>query len=81
MKIIIAALVLVSSISSAHAKSISKIKELPTPFAGSILYTPNDGKPHPGVVVLHGSEGGSLPYNRLEAQFLAAHGWPRYPPA
>jgi dienelactone hydrolase len=52
-----------------------KIMESSTPFSGSVLYTPNDGKPHPGIVYLHGSEGGSLPNTRLKAQFLAAHGY------
>lgn len=53
----------------------SKILELTTPFAGSKLFVPSDGKAHPGVLILHGSEGGSLPYYQLEAQFLAAHGY------
>jgi dienelactone hydrolase len=53
----------------------SKIRQVETPFAGSLLYTPNDGKSHPGVIMLHGSEGGSLPYAQLEAQYLAAHGY------
>jgi dienelactone hydrolase len=46
-----------------------------TPFPGSALYVPNDDLPHTGLVMLHGSEGGSLPYAELEAQFLAAHGY------
>jgi len=52
-----------------------KVVELASPFLGSKLYVPNDGKPHPGILVLHGSEGGSLPYYQLEAQLLAAHGY------
>lgn len=52
-----------------------KVLKKTTPFPGSTLYTPNDGKAHRGIVILHGSEGGSLPYNQLEAQFLAAHGY------
>jgi dienelactone hydrolase len=51
------------------------IQEIASPYKSSTLYVPNDGKPHPGVVVLHGSEGGSLPYMNLEAQYLAAHGF------
>lgn len=55
--------------------SAMTIKEITGPYPSSVLYVPNDGKPHPGVIVLHGSEGGSLPYAALEAQFLAAHGY------
>jgi dienelactone hydrolase len=55
--------------------TLSKIREEAAPFPGSILYSPNDGKSHPGIVVLHGSEGGSLPFFQLEAQYLAAHGY------
>lgn len=52
-----------------------KVLELETPFRGSTLYVLNDGKPHPGIVILHGSEGGSLPFYRLEAQLMAMHGY------
>jgi dienelactone hydrolase len=52
-----------------------QIKEIATPFLGSTLYVPNDGKTHTGIIILHGSEGGSLPYFELEAQFLTAHGY------
>lgn len=57
-----------------YAKEL-KVLSAYTPFAGSVLYYPNDGKSHPGVIVLHGSEGGSLPFSRLIAQMLAAHGY------
>ena len=57
------------------ADTKSKILMQGTPFPNSVLYRPNDGNAHPGIVVLHGSEGGSLPYYNLEAQFLAAHGY------
>lgn len=53
----------------------TQLIQLSPPFKGSLLYIPNDGKPHRGVVLLHGSEGGSLPYALLEAQFLAGHGF------
>jgi dienelactone hydrolase len=62
---------LVSSLAHAEVKVI----EVASPFPSSMLYVPNDGKPHPGVIFLHGSEGGSLPYMNLEAQLLAAHGF------
>lgn len=52
-----------------------KLIEVENPFGRSKLYLPNDGKPHSGIVMLHGSEGGSLPYAALEAQFLASHGY------
>ena len=53
----------------------TKFLEISTPFLGSALYVPNDGKPHHAIVMLHGSEGGSLPYAQLEAQYWAAHGY------
>lgn len=46
-----------------------------TPFPGSVLYTPNDGHSHPGIIFLHGSEGGSISNYRMEAEYLAAHGY------
>jgi dienelactone hydrolase len=61
--------------SASSSASAVLIRQEATPFPGSMLYAPNDGESHPGVVVLHGSEGGSLPYYRLEAEFLAAHGY------
>ena len=54
---------------------ISKIKAMATPFQGSKLYMPTDGKLHPGVIMLHGSEGGSLAQYKIEAEFLASHGY------
>jgi dienelactone hydrolase len=52
-----------------------KVIEVATPHIGSKLFVPNDGKPHPGVLLLHGSEGGSFPYYWAEAQIIAAHGY------
>ena len=46
-----------------------------SPFFGSVLYVPNDGKPHPGVLLLHGSEGGSAPYTDYSAAYLASQGY------
>jgi dienelactone hydrolase len=71
----LAALFLFVSFSVNAAKSELKIIEAATPFAGSSFYYPNDGKEHPGILVLHGSEGGSLPNYKLQAQLLAAHGY------
>ncbi len=51
------------------------VRALPVPFPGSSLYAPNDGLPHPGVVLLHGSEGGTRSSFRAEAQLLAAQGY------
>lgn len=56
-----------------HIDSLIQVKN--TPFQGSLLYFPNDGKAHPGLIILHGSEGGSLPYYQTEAVYLAAHGY------
>ncbi len=58
----------------ADLSDVKILKEV-APFPGSVIYYPNDGKTHPGIIVLHGSEGGSLPYAKMEAQFLAAHGY------
>lgn len=57
------------------AGTISKINQSITPFPGSTLYAPTDNKTHPAVIILHGSEGGSLPYFKQDAQFLASHGY------
>lgn len=64
-----------SAFAQASPDKEPKVIELETPFKGSTLFVPNDGKPHPGIVILHGSEGGSLPFYRLEAQLMAAHGY------
>jgi len=62
-------------LASLLARAELKVVEVATPFPSSKLYVPGDGKPHPGVIFLHGSEGGSLPYMNLEAQLLASHGY------
>ncbi|MGZ3657344.1 MAG: alpha/beta hydrolase family protein [Bdellovibrionota bacterium] len=46
-----------------------------TPFEGSRLYVPNDGKPHHSILMLHGSEGGSEPFIDMEANVLATQGY------
>ena len=51
------------------------VRRLPAPFPGSFLYVPKDEKPHPGVVALHGSEGGDAGYTDLDAINLASKGF------
>ena len=51
------------------------MKSSPTPFPGSHLYTPGDGKPHPAILMLHGSEGGDAGYSDLQAIALAKQGF------
>lgn len=46
-----------------------------TPFEGSYLFSPNDEKPHPGIVLLHGSEGGSLKNMQVHALLLVQSGF------
>ncbi len=46
-----------------------------TPYLGSVLFKPNDNKSYPGIMLLHGSEGGSIPYVHLNAQALANDGF------
>lgn len=56
---------LAPSLGFAHLKVISTR----TPFG--TLYVPQDGKPtHPGIIVLHGSEGGGRAFNALDAQLF-----------
>ena len=50
-----------------------KIVSRDAPFPGSILVGP-PGK-GPGLVLLHGSEGGASGWNAVEAMFWAAHGF------
>lgn len=45
------------------------------PYQGSMLYVLNDGKPHPGVLLLHGSEGGATAFFRIDAEYLASQGF------
>lgn len=56
-------------------ESLVKLKSVKTPFEGSSLVMPNDGLPHPGIVLLHGSEGGHFPAWKISATRLAAHGY------
>jgi dienelactone hydrolase len=59
----------------AFSTSPLKVIQIDTPMKGSKLFVPNDGKTHPGILLLHGSEGGSLPYYWTDAQMLAGHGY------
>jgi hypothetical protein len=52
-----------------------KIKVVDQPFAGSVLVVPNDGQPHPGIVFLHGSEGGGYNTWKMNAFRWAAEGY------
>lgn len=53
-----------------------KIQIIDTPFPDSRLYVPNDGKPdHPGIILLHGSEGGGAGFNDLMALALSKEGF------
>ncbi|MBL8234165.1 MAG: dienelactone hydrolase family protein [Bryobacterales bacterium] len=45
------------------------------PFAGSRLFVPNNQEPRTSVIMLHGSEGGSVPYIESEATVLATQGF------
>jgi dienelactone hydrolase len=41
-----------------QASAALKVIQERTPFNASYVFAPNDGKAHPGIVLLHGSEGG-----------------------
>ena len=63
---------LVSSATLALASS--PVVSVPIPFAGT-LYVPDDGLPHPGVLLLHGLEGGAATDRVREARFFASKGF------
>lgn len=46
-----------------------------TPYTSSYVFYPNDGKSHPGIVLLHGSEGGSQRNMWVHALLLAESGF------
>lgn len=46
-----------------------------TPYKSSYVFTPNDGKPHAGIVLFHGSEGGSQRNLWIHALLLAQSGF------
>jgi dienelactone hydrolase len=47
------------------------------PFKNSAFFAPNDDRANrPGIIFLHGAEGGGAPFWKGIAQFWAAHGYP-----
>lgn len=46
-----------------------------TPYESSYIFLPNDNKPHPGIVLFHGSEGGSQRNMWVHALLLAQSGF------
>src|SRR5262245_36767977 len=68
----------VDEISEAHlqrALTVTGVTRRTAPFPGSFVYTPGDGRPHPAIVMLHGSEGGDAGYTDLQAIALAKQGF------
>jgi dienelactone hydrolase len=51
------------------------VRQTKTPYASTYVFSPNDHKPHPGVVLLHGSEGGSVRNMWVHALLLAESGF------
>ncbi|MES2854815.1 MAG: acyl-CoA thioester hydrolase/BAAT C-terminal domain-containing protein [Bdellovibrionota bacterium] len=46
-----------------------------TPFLDSYVFTPDDGKPHPGIFMVHGSAGGAVSDMWVQAMYLVSHGF------
>lgn len=57
-----------------YVGDVSTITE-PTPFVGSKLFRLNDGRRHPSLILLHGSEGGSDPEFAWYANLWAKLGY------
>jgi dienelactone hydrolase len=53
----------------------TNVKIHDTPFRNSLLVTPNDGETHPGIIFLHGAEGGGAPFWKMTALLYAAQGF------
>lgn len=66
------ALSIVSTVAQADDAPI--VRMVRSPY-GPGLFIPNDDKPHPAVLLLHGSEGGLASGTRLYAEALAAQGY------
>ncbi|MBL7545542.1 MAG: prolyl oligopeptidase family serine peptidase [Bdellovibrionaceae bacterium] len=45
------------------------------PFRNSTFFVPNDGESHPGIILLHGAEGGGSPFWKGSALMYAANGF------
>ncbi len=59
--------------------AMSRVKEVPEVrrlFSSSYLFVPNDDEAHPGILWMHGSEGGRWSVTSMcKARYLAAHGY------
>lgn len=51
------------------------MKAVRQPFEGSLLIVPEDEGPHPGILILHGSESGAFPAWKFEAYKWASRGY------
>lgn len=62
-----------------HIASVAQeslpIIQLKTPYESSFIFAPNDHQRHPAIVLLHGSEGGSLRNMWVHALLLAEQGF------
>ncbi len=56
-----------AQIDEALKASQGQVKVERTPFPGTRLFYPGDGQPHPGIILLHGSDGGASGWNEHEA--------------
>jgi dienelactone hydrolase len=57
-----------------YVGDVSSVVEA-TPFAGSTLFRPNDGRRHVSIILLHGSQGGSDPEFAWYAQLWSKLGY------
>lgn len=56
--------------------AVTEIREARETFPASYMFVPSDGAPHPGVVWLHGSEGGRWSVGSMcKARYLATQGF------
>ncbi len=78
MKRLLLILLLVGSCASAQPKKggIKIVEERASAeFPNSYVFHPGDGLAHPGIILLHGSNGGSIPGTAVHAALLAARGF------
>lgn len=60
----------------AAMSTVTEIREAREKFPASYMFVPTDGAQHPGVLWLHGSEGGRWAEGSMcQARYLAAHGY------